>query len=94
RQGGQDLEGVADVGGERREVAVVDPDQLRARAGRGLGLGRGVDLHEGGEPERFLDRELERYAPQLTRYAAAFPGETPALALYFPLLKGWRRLPS
>ena len=48
--------------------------------------------HEGAEPERFLDRELERYRPQLVGYAAAFPGERLALGLYFPLMRGWREL--
>jgi ATP-dependent exoDNAse (exonuclease V) beta subunit len=49
-------------------------------------------VHEGAEPERFLDRELERYREQLLGYAAAFPGEPVALGLYFPLMKGWREL--
>ena len=48
--------------------------------------------HEGAEPERFLDRELERYRDQLLGYASAFPGERVALGLYFPLMKGWREL--
>jgi ATP-dependent exoDNAse (exonuclease V) beta subunit len=48
--------------------------------------------HEGAEPERFLDRELERYRAQLLGYAAAFPGEPVALGLYFPLMKGWREV--
>jgi len=51
-----------------------------------------TSLHEGAEPERFLDRELERYSPQLSGYAAAFPGESVALGLYLPLMKGWREL--
>ena len=48
--------------------------------------------HEGAEPERFLDRELERYRTQLLGYASAFPGEAVSLGLYFPLMKGWREL--
>ena len=48
--------------------------------------------HEGAEPERFLDRELERYRAQLLGYASAFPGEAVSLGLYFPLMKGWREL--
>jgi ATP-dependent helicase/nuclease subunit A len=51
-----------------------------------------TSAHEGAEPERFLDRELERYRAQLAGYAAAFPGETVALGLYFPLMKGWREV--
>jgi ATP-dependent exoDNAse (exonuclease V) beta subunit len=48
--------------------------------------------HEGGDPEAFLDREMERYAPQLALYAAAFAGERVAVGLYFPLMAGWRAL--
>jgi ATP-dependent helicase/nuclease subunit A len=51
-----------------------------------------TSAHEGAEAERFLDRELERYRAQLSGYAAAFPGETVVLGLYFPLMKGWREL--
>jgi len=51
-----------------------------------------TSAHEGSEPERFLDRELERYRAQLAGYAAAFPGEAVALGLYFPLMKAWREL--
>ncbi len=76
-------------------VRVVVMDRVfRDAAGQRWVVDYKTSMHEGGEPERFLDRELERYAPQLTRYATAFPGEAPALALYFPLMKGWRRLPS
>jgi ATP-dependent helicase/nuclease subunit A len=46
--------------------------------------------HEGAGFDEFLDRELERYAPQLDGYAAAFPGEAVATGLYFPVLGGWR----
>jgi ATP-dependent helicase/nuclease subunit A len=46
--------------------------------------------HEGADLERFLDRELERYGPQLARYSAAFGGTGVATGLYFPLVKGWR----
>jgi ATP-dependent helicase/nuclease subunit A len=44
--------------------------------------------HEGAGVDAFLDRELERYAPQLARYAKAL-GDT-RMGLYFPLLSGWR----
>ena len=51
--------------------------------------------HEGGELEAFLDRELERYAPQLARYVGAFPARAGArAALYFPLVQGWRESSS
>jgi hypothetical protein len=37
--------------------------------------------HQGGEVEAFLDREVERYRPQLTGYAAAIGGQPVACAL-------------
>jgi ATP-dependent helicase/nuclease subunit A len=45
--------------------------------------------HEGTDIEAFLDRERERYAPQLQAYMAAMQGTH--AGLYFPLLKGWRQ---
>jgi ATP-dependent exoDNAse (exonuclease V) beta subunit len=52
--------------------------------------------HEGGDREAFLDRELERYRPQLERYAEAMrslePGRRLKVGLYFPLLDAWREL--
>jgi ATP-dependent exoDNAse (exonuclease V) beta subunit len=48
--------------------------------------------HLGGGLEAFLDSELERYAPQLTRYLAAFPQGRLTAALYFPLVGGWREM--
>ena len=49
--------------------------------------------HEGPNLEQFLDREQERYQEQLQRYGLLMQqlGEKNIrLALYFPLLKGWR----
>src|SRR5262249_39311196 len=51
--------------------------------------------HEGGDVQAFLDREQERYRPQLERYAALVKtrdARPVRLGLYFPLLKGWREL--
>jgi ATP-dependent exoDNAse (exonuclease V) beta subunit len=51
--------------------------------------------HEGGDVEAFLDREQDRYRPQLQRYAEllkARDGRPVRLGLYFPLLKGWREV--
>jgi ATP-dependent exoDNAse (exonuclease V) beta subunit len=45
--------------------------------------------HEGADVEAFLERERERYAAQLARYARAL-GDVDRLGLYFPLLAGWR----
>jgi hypothetical protein len=49
--------------------------------------------HEGGDVEAFIDRERERYRPQLERYATlmrALDGRPIRLGLYFPMLNGWR----
>ncbi len=49
--------------------------------------------HEGAGLEEFLDRERERYRPQLERYAQLLRGlgDGPIrLGLYFPLLSAWR----
>ena len=49
--------------------------------------------HFGGGLEEFLDREVERYRPQLQRYAmlARRLGPEPVrLGLYFPLMGAWR----
>ena len=49
--------------------------------------------HLGGGLEQFLDREVERYGPQLQRYArlAKKLGPEPVrLGLYFPLMRAWR----
>ena len=47
--------------------------------------------HEGADVQAFLERERERYAAQLERYARALgAGENARLGLYFPLVSGWR----
>jgi ATP-dependent exoDNAse (exonuclease V) beta subunit len=49
--------------------------------------------HIGGGLEQFLDREAERYRPQLERYAllAKRLGPQPVrVGLYFPLMRAWR----
>jgi len=49
--------------------------------------------HEGGDLEAFLDAEVERYRPQLERYAAAMREVDPRpirVGLYFPLLGAFR----
>jgi ATP-dependent helicase/nuclease subunit A len=53
--------------------------------------------HEGGRLEKFLDEEQERYREQLERYARLMIQRDPRpirLALYFPLLGGWREWPA
>jgi ATP-dependent exoDNAse (exonuclease V) beta subunit len=49
-----------------------------------------TSTHEGGNLRGFLDAEIERYTPQLQKYAAiysAWAGVRPRCALYFPLLR-------
>jgi hypothetical protein len=49
--------------------------------------------HSGGGLEAFLEREVERYRPQLERYAllARRLGPEPVrVGLYFPLMRAWR----
>jgi ATP-dependent helicase/nuclease subunit A len=51
--------------------------------------------HEGGGIEAFIGQEVERYGPQLRRYAAlagALGHERVRVALYFPLLGVFREL--
>jgi ATP-dependent exoDNAse (exonuclease V) beta subunit len=44
--------------------------------------------HEGSGLEEFLDEQRARYETQLSTYAVAVIASR--LALYFPLLRGWR----
>jgi ATP-dependent exoDNAse (exonuclease V) beta subunit len=49
--------------------------------------------HGGGNLEEFLRHEVERYTPQLHRYAALalkLGPEPVCVGLYFPLLRAWR----
>jgi len=49
--------------------------------------------HEGADVERFLEQEIERYAPQLERYARVmhlYDGRPQCVGLYFPLLDRWK----
>jgi len=49
--------------------------------------------HSGGGREAFLDLQVERYRPQLERYAALarrLGPEPVRVALYFPLMRAWR----
>ena len=49
--------------------------------------------HMGGAQAEFLNREVERYQPQLLRYARLARGLGPEpvrVGLYFPLMRAWR----
>jgi ATP-dependent exoDNAse (exonuclease V) beta subunit len=62
---------------------------FRDESGRRWVVDYKTSSHEGADVEAFLDRERERYAGQLARYAGAL-GDVDRLGLYFPLLAGWR----
>ena len=56
-----------------------------------------LSRHEGTGRDAFLDSERERYRQQLEDYARVASGLGPEpiqLALYFPLLAGWRAWPA
>jgi ATP-dependent exoDNAse (exonuclease V) beta subunit len=77
------------IGAERRSLVI---DRVFTDAdGESWIVDYKAGAHEGTDPEAFLDRERERYAPQLRRYALALGGE-PRLGLYFPLIPGWREV--
>ncbi len=65
----------------------VDPDGTRWIIDYKTGT------HEGGSTAEFLDREQERYLPQMQKYArlmAASEDRPIRLGLYYPRLAGWR----
>ncbi len=78
------------VAGARGVRLVVIDRTFTDEAGQRWIVDFKTSAHEGAGLDAFLDRELERYAPQLEGYAAAFGGEPVALGLYFPLVRGWR----
>ena len=86
---------------ELRLTGVIDAQVVNVIVDRTFIDERGVrwivdyktGLHEGADLEGFLDNERERYRDQLERYAtllARLDSRPIRLALYFPLLKGWR----
>jgi ATP-dependent exoDNAse (exonuclease V) beta subunit len=84
---------------EHRLTAVVDGAVRRLAIDRLFEEASGArwivdyktSAHEGADTDAFLDRERERYAAQLARYARAAGGAY-RLGLYFPLLRGWREI--
>lgn len=96
----------ADVRSEWRLAATVPGTTVGGRAviDRSFIDGDGVrwivdyktGSHRGGGVDAWLDSEVERYRPQLDRYAAvvALGEDRPVrLGLYFPLLDAWREWP-
>ena len=81
------------IEGERRNLVIdrtfVDSD------GKRWVVDYKTSGHEGVDLDAFLDRERERYAAQLERYARVIRSYTESgLGLYFPLVAGWRDWPS
>ncbi len=71
-------------------VRVLVIDRMFTDGGRAWIVDYKTSSHEGGDLEAFLDSEKSRYATQMERYGVAFPAGKGKLALYFPLVKGWR----
>jgi len=91
----------AEAQSELRLTGVIDAQVVNIIVDRTFIDERGVrwiidyktGLHEGADLDGFLDNERERYRDQLERYAtllARLDSRPIRLALYFPLLKGWR----
>ena len=95
RDSATELELTGRVGGELVRV-VIDRTFVDAEGVRWI-VDYKTSRHEGAGLEEFLDREQERYRPQLERYAALMRklGPEPVrLGLYFPLLEAWREWPG
>ncbi len=78
-----------------RIVNVIFDRMLVDEYGRRWVVDYKTSRHEGGALEAFIASELERYRPQLQRYAAlasGLGGEPVHAALYFPLLGVFREL--
>jgi ATP-dependent exoDNAse (exonuclease V) beta subunit len=66
---------------------VVDR-RIREKSGKSWVIDYKTSRHEGADLAGFLDREKERYAPQLNQYSEHLEGAR--MALYLPLVHGWR----
>jgi ATP-dependent helicase/nuclease subunit A len=90
---GDDVREHALSGHDRGEVTRVVFDRSFIDDGVRWVIDYKTSQHLGGGLEQFLDSEVERYRPQLQRYAqlARRMGPEPVrLALYFPLMRAWR----
>lgn len=67
---------------------MVADRRIREESGKHWVIDYKTSRHEGADIEEFLDREKERYAPQLKQYSQRL--ENARMGLYFPLLRGWR----
>jgi len=78
------------IDGKRLRTAVMDR-VFTTDSGERWVVDYKTGRHEGGGEEAFLDRERERYAEQLRRYARVL-GDGRRLGLFFPLVPGWREV--
>ncbi|MGH8709246.1 MAG: UvrD-helicase domain-containing protein, partial [Burkholderiales bacterium] len=69
---------------------LVADRRIREASGEQWVVDYKTSRHEGAGVEAFLDREKERYAPQLKQYSEKL--QNARMGLYFPLLGGWREL--
>ena len=79
---------------ENGPVSVVLDRTFVDREGRRWIIDYKAGRHEGTDLEAFLDRERERYRPQLQRYAelmSRMENRPISLGLFFPLVQGWRQ---
>ena len=77
---------------EEGRVRLLVMDRVFTADGERWVIDYKTSRHEGAGVDAFLDRERERYGPQMARYARAVGRQAPRLALYFPLVPGWREL--
>lgn len=80
----------------RVESAVIDRVRIDADGAHWI-VDYKTGTHEGGDLDRFLAQEVERYRPQLGRYAALYRNFVDApvrAALYFPLLQRFVEVPD
>ncbi len=74
------------------EVSSIVLDRVRIDDGVHWIVDYKTSMHEGGNLQGFLAAEVERYSPQLQKYAAiygAWSGNQARCALYFPLLQAF-----
>jgi hypothetical protein len=67
---------------------LVADRRIREESGEEWVIDYKTSRHQGAGLDAFLDREKERYAPQLEQYSQRL--ENARMGLYFPLLRGWR----
>jgi len=67
---------------------LVADRRIREASGEHWVVDYKTSRHEGGGMDAFLDREKERYAPQLRQYSENL--QNARMGLYFPLTRGWR----